>query len=711
MTEKSALSRIGVNGDEILIGTWDAPPRFRHSLADLAKAPRVPAELYEFCGARALEERAEVYARRLRKSSHFRPYSLAGGQAILSQTIPLNSFAINLAPVLKRYFSSETLVDNDEILTKGYVSSEETTKYDALLETFLRDSLQERRDQWALNLEPTAKTERNFADQIARFSTAHDPEGHLQLVIGGVGSGKSIFIRRFQRHLIPPNLRVRTRWAFLDFNSAPIIGDGTERWVCEEFLESLQKANPDFDLYSIDNMERIFAPQLAKRERSVYARLRKAAPQQYEIERSRDLRMWSDDLPNFVSQVCRFFEADVGHTVVVVFDNVDRLSKDEQIKIFSVAQWFKSLARSFCILQLRDETYERYKNEKPLDTYRTAVRFYIKPPRFVDVIKKRVQLAEDYIRKALPKELSYTLEDGKTISYDRDTLAEFLNRLYMEIFQTQRNSARIVESLAGKDTRRSLETFSRVITSGHLSALSITSIAAGGAADPVRERDIIKILMRTDYRFFSENSGAIRSIFICENDWDRPTVLLAIEILNYLVDKRRLIGEIGLQGYFAVSRLQTDLEVVGFTRGDILRCVERLLAAGLLVADQLQVRQLTAAHTVKVHASGFMHLRILCERLEYLYGSLTIFPFRDRSRCDRVAQVILREARGELTTRSKVGAVRELRDQLEDDIEQHTKSYSVFRSDLRGSMAVFERVNRAIEIAPSVERRRKIELI
>src|SRR5208283_3297784 len=76
---------------------------------------------------------------RIRKPSYFRPYNLVGGQAILSQTIPLNSFAINLASVLKRYFSSEAVIDNDEILTRGYVSSKDTTKYDGLLETFLRD--------------------------------------------------------------------------------------------------------------------------------------------------------------------------------------------------------------------------------------------------------------------------------------------------------------------------------------------------------------------------------------------------------------------------------------------------------------------------------------------------------------------------------------------------------------------------------------------
>lgn len=105
-----------------------------------------------------------------------------------------------------------------------------------------------------------------------------------------------------------------------------------------------------------------------RRDRTAYARLKTAAPTEYEIEKSRDLRMWMDDRPLFVENLCRYFIADRGDVVVSVFDNVDRLGRDEQIRIFSIAQWFKSLTKSFCLLQLRDETYELYKNDKPLDT-------------------------------------------------------------------------------------------------------------------------------------------------------------------------------------------------------------------------------------------------------------------------------------------------------------------------------------------------------
>src|SRR6266536_6476619 len=35
-------------------------------------------------------------------------------------------------------------------------------------------------------------------------------------------------------------------------------------------------------------------------------------------------------------------------------------------------------------------------------------------------------------------------------------------------------------------------------------------------------------------------------------------------------------------------------------------------------------------NSIKVTASGFIHIRILCERLEYLYGVLTVTPISER---------------------------------------------------------------------------------
>lgn len=702
---------IGINGNQLLIGNWDAAPRLRFNVASLAQGD-ASSELYNFCGWRVLEEHAARVAAKMVRPTYFRPYSFAGGQAILRRNVPLNNFALDLAPILKRYFSSETHTDNDEILTKGYVSSEETTKYDALLETFLRDSFQERHDQWGFNLNPTGKEESRLTGKLGGFSDSSNPDGHLQLIIGGVGSGKSIFARRYQRHLMPTALRSKSKWAFIDFNEWSGDEKNIERWVCEQFLTTFEKQNPDFDIYSNESFEKIFAPLLARRERTIYARLKTSAPTEYEIERSRDLRMWSDDKTIFVENLCRYFITDCGEVLVSVFDNVDRLSRDEQIRIFSVAQWFKSLTKSFCILQLRDETYELYKNEKPLDTYRTAVRFYIRPPRFVDVIKKRVWLAHDFIAKNLPESLSYRTEDGKRITYQSSDLASFLTKLYQEIFHTQRNAARIVESLAGRDTRKSLETFSRIVTSGHLSTMSITSIAKGAGGVPLTEADLLRILMRTDYKLFGDSTGPISNLFFAESDWARPTTLLGVELLNFLVEKRRVVGELGIQGYFTVKHVQDDMENLGFSRSDVLLCVLHLLDRGLIVSDELKVKQVHEDLSIKVHASGFMHQRILCERLEYLYGILTVVPFRDRQRCEKVAQVVQLELNAPIANFRKIDAVQLLRDQFADDIEHHVRSFSVSRGELRGAEYTLERIDAALEKArnPNAPARR-VELL
>ncbi|MFZ2003596.1 MAG: hypothetical protein WAV02_00800, partial [Stellaceae bacterium] len=332
--------------------------------------------------------------------------------------------------------------------------------------------------------------------------------------------------------------------------------------------------------------------------------------------------------------------------------------------------------------------------------YRTAIRFYIRAPRFVDVIKKRVAVAEEYIIKNLPPKISYQTEDGKTITYERPDLAQFLRRLYHEIFQANRNSARIVESLAGRDTRRSLEMFTQIVTSGHLSATRITSAVRGGARTAIREYNLLRILMRTKYQFFSDESGALSNVFVTDSDWNRPTILLGLELLNYLIDNRKVEGEIGLQGYFTVEHLQAFLENLGFDRTDAASCMEIMLNRGLVVADQLRVKKLSEHHSIKIHASGFMHSRVLSERMEYLYGILTMVPFRDRKRAEQIANCLLTERQtDQISYARRIRAVSCLRDELNEEIEAHIKTYSVYRDELHGARLTLERINSALERA------------
>src|ERR1039457_3571791 len=106
---------------------------------------------------------------------------------------------------------------------------------------------------------------------------------------------------------------------------------------------------------------------------------------------------------------------------------------------------------------MRDATYERYKDSPPLDTYRTGVIFHISQPRFVDVVKRRLELSIEYLAKDGVKDKTYEIESGMRIRYSAEDLQNFLTRLYNALFDRSRNISRVLEALAGKDVRRALE--------------------------------------------------------------------------------------------------------------------------------------------------------------------------------------------------------------------------------------------------------------
>jgi len=65
-------------------------------------------------------------------------------------------------------------------------------------------------------------------------------------------------------------------------------------------------------------------------------------------------------------ELCRYLCGDRGETVVVVMDNVGQARPSTTAHSVSASLWFMKKTRTFVILQMRDETYERYKNPTPI---------------------------------------------------------------------------------------------------------------------------------------------------------------------------------------------------------------------------------------------------------------------------------------------------------------------------------------------------------
>ena len=124
------------------------------------------------------------------------------------------------------------------------------------------------------------------------------------------------------------------------------------------------------------------------------------------------------------------------------------------------------------IVNLRDVTFETHRDEKPLDAFINAINFYIRPPRFAQVIRKRLELMMETLPGEVDKKQSYTLKSGQRVKYNSDRLGEFVMRIYLSLFDS-RDMTSMLEALVAKDVRRALGMFSDIIISPHISTNQI----------------------------------------------------------------------------------------------------------------------------------------------------------------------------------------------------------------------------------------------
>jgi hypothetical protein len=180
-----------------------------------------------------------------------------------------------------------------------------------------------------------------------------------------------------------------------------------------------------------------------------------------------------------------------------------------------------------------------------------------------------------------------------------------------------------------------------------------------GTADVrITENNILKILKRGEYRFFSEHSGIVSNIFALENDWKKPSNFLLGEILFYLGQKRRDVGQIGIEEYFSVEHICHELQRLGFDPDDTFEACKVLLAIYLVNANHMNNVSLELSDCIKITASGYIDPRVLAERIEYLFGILPTTRIADADVVDVVVDVVNRENRvGEVTTGTKLFAV------------------------------------------------------
>lgn len=629
---------ISCNGNELAYGRWDSnDPTIVH-VRDLLPSSDVLALIKSDCGWDFLQIHSAEIVRKLYPNDVFFPYEFLGENRVRLTKIANNAFSEELSPLLQRYFESENPHFEREIIEKAYVSSDETTRYERLFETFLRDRVAPLDDRRAEVLAPLKGKEDKLTGKLQDAKRLKELPGYLQLIIGAVGAGKSTFLKRYFDFLIPVELKRKTVFVYFNFNHAPDDLSELNTWLCDTFVEDIRSNHRDrLNMEDTAQLKAVFNVEIKNKE-GAYRLLREAGGGEFEKRLAADLIGWLDDKQGYARALARHLGGDKSLNLVFAFDNVDRRDRESQLKIFQTAQWFKNLTRSFCIICLRDTTFETYKSEPPLDTFVKSSNFYIQPPRFVDMVRRRLDLAIMSLISKSQEVLEFDIEGLGRIRYPKTNLGEYLNGIYVDLFRRKRKITMILEGLAGRSARRALEMFSAILKSGHLDTRQFTTAMLTGGNSRIQESQLIKALMRTDYLYFFEDHGFIHNVYDFPADAKLKNHLLKFEVLEFLIENRKRPGDARVEGFFSVGFILEKFQKMGFPPGDVLSTLKVLLLQNLVIADHMRATDLANGDLVRVHASGFIHTRILAARVDYLAACALATPIFDRNLAEGIGR-------------------------------------------------------------------------
>ncbi|MBL0164987.1 MAG: hypothetical protein IPP82_15430 [Xanthomonadales bacterium] len=285
---------MAVNDTAVWVGTVDSSDPQIFKVEDITLQNESLASLRKVCGRMALASRAVDMRRKIWPVHKYKPLRFAS-PASQSEELEPNQFARQLIPLIKKFLDPDASRTRLDILQKAYVSTEQVTHYNEILEALLGDNLANKKFKSFEEVETTKNDAKSFNRTLKDALERGERTDSLLLLIGGVGSGKSIFIDRYFYFLMDDELRGKTLWAYVDFNDASEDLSNLRRWICNRVLEDLERRNSIEDIHSMENLQRYFNPAISRFRSSQGSTLYDLDRIEYERRLATKLDDWVSD--------------------------------------------------------------------------------------------------------------------------------------------------------------------------------------------------------------------------------------------------------------------------------------------------------------------------------------------------------------------------------------------------------------------------------
>ncbi len=610
-------------------------PDIELSHSDLSPGSVEFAKFEKNCCRKTMQIHVNKLRQAFRRTDYRRPVSIVGGAAFQGEELAQNTFGATIAGDYGHLFNPRTRDDRALIVRKAYIGSLRRQRYVEPIDRLIRNAVA----PTAARIKPIEDSAdpREITTMLREYRKL---ENQVILLIGSVGAGKSTFVDYLSLVALPEKVRSQTVWLRLNLNEAPLELDLAYEWTSKTIVQEFRKCYPEVDFDDLSVLEKIFGYELSVLKKGPLAMLEPRSTEYKVRVADRLLELQANDLV-LAKGIARYTCMGPELLLVVVLDNCDKRNRDDQLKMFQIAQWIQSEFRCLVVLPLRDVTFDLYRHEPPLDTVLKQFVFRIEPPQFSDVLQARVRLVLEEIAQSASSErtLSYLLPNGIRVTYPAEDQAVYLASILRSLYAHDRFVRQVMTGIAGRDVRHALEIFLDFCMSGHIGEDEIYKIRFFEGQHVLSLSVVARVLLRMHRRFYDGTRSYLKNILQCDPEDPLPDNFVRLTLLHWFHQKLTVKGPAGVQGFHRVADMVSDLSALGHDSERVREELSYLAREGCLVPEHLRVNEIDDNDLVKVTASGAVHLQLMANP-EYLAACAEDTWIADEDLCRRIAKRI-----------------------------------------------------------------------
>ncbi len=378
------------------------------------------------------------------------------------------------------------------LLNRGVLRTRRSTALGAELQV----GLEEARTKEGLN--------QHLIEEVAATSSGREP----LVLLGGVGVGKTMFLRRLLR-VDAKELAEQAVVLYVDLGRSAVLED-LKSQVAISFREQLHDRY-EIDIDAAPFLRGTYHKEVRRFAQGANADLKSLDPNEFkkrEIDRLLELASHPE------THLGRSLEHLVklrAQQIIVVLDNIDQRSREDQEQAFLVAE---TMARSWpctVFVTLRPETFNASRIRGTLSGYQPRA-FMIDPPRVERMIVQRLRYGEQHYKRngRLPQWMGWTAQS--------DDLRTYLDILTKSFSRSEKLQSCLI-NLSGGNARRALELVMDFVQSPHAEADDIVRRNRSKGDYLVPAHVFLRAVLLCDALSYSPTRSRIPNLFdISTND-------------------------------------------------------------------------------------------------------------------------------------------------------------------------------------------------